>query len=285
MKKTFQTIKRVCWRALAFSLFMMTGFLTYGQWDPNGNPANWITQDVFDNPTYVHVIDAFGGDGVSTVDNQFTQGSTDYEFKSWSLSQVKNKNDIANGHAVLIGTRLYFAGDRLAIEGSAQIGFWFFRGGTAPVMEPGAKFGTFEPLRQVGDILVLSDFSGGGRYANVTVLRIVGFTPDSKRAAIFEELDAGTSIVAINNENVYDVPDAWPYISPTYPINAFYEGYLDLALIPPMEGMEEEVDLCFGSFLLETRSSFRLTASLDDFVWGNFTTIPEIWAEGDAGCA
>jgi hypothetical protein len=85
---------------------------------------------------------------------------------------------------------------------------------------------------------------------------------------------------AQNNNAAVTVPAGWGYPAATYAPNAFYEGYIDLASING-----EIPSLCFGSFMLETRSSQSLTASLDDFVGGAFSTIPEITVNGANECA
>ncbi len=153
-------------------------------------------------------------------------------------------------------------------------------------MDPGEKFGYFDPPRVIGDILILSDFSGGGKYAEVSVHHVVGF--NTKGEALFETLEVGDAEVAINNAVEYPVPTGWNYVEDYmvggekyYPVNAFYEGYIDLADI---NNGGEPMDLCLSGFLLETRSSDSFSASLDDFVAGAFTTIPEIEASGGEEC-
>ena len=91
----------------------------------------------------------------------------------------------------------------------------------------------------------------------------------------------GVQTCALPIFNERTVPTGWEYPTATYAHNAFYEGYVDLASLLGVG----EINLCFGSFMLETRSSASLTASLDDFVGGAFSTIPEITVEGDAACA
>ncbi|MCE4566929.1 SprB repeat-containing protein, partial [Maribellus sp. CM-23] len=192
------------------------------------------------------------------------------------MGQTKGKNDIANGAAVLIGTKLYFAGDRLENEGDAQIGFWFFINGTGPDPLDGKK-GTFSPPHAVGDILILSDFTGGGKHATVTVLEWVGAGagnyPDDDH---FNLIDTDAD-VAQNNDQVVDVPSSWSYKDVVYEERTFYEGYVDLAAV-------NISNLCFSSFLLETRSSQSITASTDDFIGGNFTTTPSVTTTNDSAC-
>jgi hypothetical protein len=137
----------------------------------DGNPSDWyVGSAVRSIPTYKHIQDPFGN---GVIDNQFTSGSKDITpalNQRWANGQTKAKNDIANAAVVLDGTTLYFAGDRTSTNGTAQIGFWFFKNGTGPIEDyPGAGQGYFSPERAVGDLLILSDFTGGGRYAAVTV--------------------------------------------------------------------------------------------------------------------
>ena len=126
------------------------------------------------------------------VDNIFAGNEKDFFFTSnwfWKLGTAKDKNEIANGAAMLVsavdtgsvgagtldhltGNFLVFAGDRTSNSGAAQIGFWFFQDGTAPIIAAGDVH-TFSPekhgLPAPGDLLVLADFSAGGRLATVTV--------------------------------------------------------------------------------------------------------------------
>src|SRR5690606_32223074 len=80
------------------------------------------------NPIKVYVRDAN-----ATNDDQFTNGASDPNLVSswgWSLGNTNSKGDISNAAAVLIGSRIYFAADRTAINGDAAIAFWFFTNGT-----------------------------------------------------------------------------------------------------------------------------------------------------------
>ena len=77
------------------------------------------------------------------------------------------------------------------------------------------------------------------------------------------------AVVAQNNEFIWPVPTGWNYIGSTYDYNTFYEGSIDLRNL-----IGGDIQVCFSSFLLETRSSQSLTASLDDFVASPFTTKP-----------
>jgi hypothetical protein len=127
----------------------------------------------------------------------------------------------------------------------------------------------FSPEHADGDLLVLADFTGGGRDANVIVLRWngagTGTYPNSDGNF---DLVTVAAAVAINNNDLYPVPGSWAFINPNYDINEFYEGYIDLGDLGP------NTNKCFSAFMLETRSSQSITASLDDFVSGGFNAKP-----------
>jgi hypothetical protein len=271
MKKFYHLfVKKIWpWCTGILLLLLLTATVSYAQITIDGDPQEWDDAIITSNSYFVHTPDPFGN---GVVDNQFTEGSKDITpalLQVWAEGQTKGKNDIANGAAVLIDGIIYFAGDRCKIQGVAQIGFWFYLNGTAPVKaNPTDKTGYFSPEHAVGDLFVLSDFSNGGRYATVTVYRWDGIGSDGN--GILTPIPGAEAIVAINNGSAYPVPDGWSYVDTEYPTNAFYEGYINLA--------DEDIHLdnyCFTSFLIETRSSKELTASLDDFVGGAFTVVPE----------
>src|SRR5262245_5398293 len=66
-------------------------------------------------------------------------------------------------------TILYFGSDRLANNGDAFMGFWFFQLDVT-ALTTGPNAGKFGPgLHTDGDILVISDFSGGGGNVSLAV--------------------------------------------------------------------------------------------------------------------
>ena len=245
-----------------------------GQIVIDGNPCDW--SGLAGQPIKAYVPDAFG----NTVDNQFTLGSKDFNLASdlrWSLGQTKDKGDIANAAAALIDGFLYFAGDRTSNNGAAQIGFWFYLNGTGPNTRPdGTK--DFAPPHTVGDLLILADFTNGGTNAIVTSYQWVGTggnVPNTNGTLNTFSINA---VVAINNAAGFNVPATWLFPRPMYEINEFYEGRIDL------EGLTLP-SICFSSFLLETRSSPSITASLEDFVGGAFPVRPVVSIDNRAVCA
>lgn len=217
-----------------------------------------------------HVEDPFGN---GVVDNQFTQGSKDFfeaQDLRWVIGQTKAKNDIANGAAILVGTTLFFAGDRTSTNGDAQIGFWFYKNDTGPrTRADGTR--DFAPNHVEGDVLVLANFTNGGNTATVSVYiwKASGGNVPNTNGHLQTFSAAGNARL---NHSPYAVPQGWQVInpgpSPSYQINQFYEGYVNLADLGD--------GLCFSTFLLEARSSQSVTASLDDFTGGDFNVSPRV---------
>ena len=260
-------VKGISSLILLLLLFLFSNFLS-AQVTVDGNPIEWGTAAVTGQPIYSYQSDPFGN---GVVDNQFTKGSKDFMLAAdqrWVIGQTKAKNDIANGAAVLIGTNLYFAGDRTSNNGDAQIGFWFYLNGTGPAPE-----GNFAPPHVVGDLLILANFTNGGRNALVTVYKWVGTGGNVPNTGGTLNTTNATGIIAQNNDAVFPIPVGWSFISPNYLTNEFYEGEVDLASL----GLS---NFCFASFLLEARSSQSITASLDDFVGGAFGGVPDIPTPG-----
>jgi len=204
------------------------------------------------------VYNAYSHDANNTNDNQFTQGSKDgmqISGWNWSNGQTNNKGDITNGAAVL-GVEsghniLYFAGDRAVNNGDAAIGFWFFKSAVSLV---GTTSGTFSGTHTNGDLLVVSHFTQGGGTADI-------FIYVWNNGALTGPTTSSTAAV---NSTVQPVPDGFTYHSDDYPIGDFFEGKVDLTAL----GLSP----CFANFLLETRNSQSITASLQDLTFGSFTT-------------
>jgi hypothetical protein len=247
----------------------------------DGNSCDW--SDLSGYPISTHIRDRFG----NGVDDQFTEGTKDYftaAASTWKIGQTKPKNDIANAAVVLDGCLLYFAGDRTKVSGDAQIGFWFYLGGTAPrvlKVSPDSS-GDFYPEHALGDLLILSDFTGGGRTGTVTIYTWVG-TGGAYGNGTLDLATNVTGVVAINNDFPADIPAGWDYPSAQYPVNAFYEGRVNLCELEDVNG--NPINFCFSSFLLEARSSQELTASLDDYVAGAFNVVPKVSINNQSVCS
>ncbi|MEK7422440.1 MAG: hypothetical protein AAB131_01235, partial [Actinomycetota bacterium] len=145
----------------------------------------------------------------------------------------------------------------------------------------------------MGDLLVLSDFTQGGRISTIKVYAWVGTGGDTGGGVldlVVEGVDCATTPggdAVCGTVNPASTPSPWPYIpkagvAGTFPAGSIYEAGLDLSRL----GIETG---CFSSFLAETRSSQSVTAQLKDFALGAFEscklsvdkTGPELAKVGD----
>lgn len=249
--------------AIRLSLLLLLAFtfsanLT-AQINVDGNPADWANFQA--NPFYA--TNAYSHDANNSNDNQFTQGSKDgmqISGWNWSNGQTNNKGDITNAAATLTfedgHNMLSFCGDRAVNNGDAAIGFWFFK---TPVALLGTTSGTFSGSHANGDLLVVSHFTNGGGQADIFIYKW--------STAINGLLAPITSSNAAVNAIARPVPAGFAYASATYPIGDFFEGKIDLTTLG--------VAPCFTNFLLETRNSQAIDASLQDLTFGSFTqTVP-----------
>lgn len=163
---------------------------------------------------------------------------------------------------------IYFGADRFANNGDAALGFWFFRNNVS--LGPNGQF-TGEHV--VGDILVQVDFVGGGSSSEVQIFRWVGSGGDF---GALEEIEfaaangltvctADDAACAITNNAATASP--WAYTPKSgsagiFPQESFFEAGIDITQLVG--------EVCFSSFMAETRSSHSETAELKDFALGDF---------------
>lgn len=211
----------------------------------------------------------------------FTTGGSkdDLNIPSWrhSTGSVPDKDELTDAYAAMYSTGgvtpqsiLYFGSDRLAQNGSSNVGFWFFRGPVATNAN-----GTFSGVHEVGDLLVLSEFTNGGAVSGIKAFRWVGTGGDTNgtlqsvnlggTAADCDNAPAGDNACATVNSA--GIQPAWPYTpksgpSGTIPPGGFFEGGVNLSAL--------NLAGCFSSFLAETRSSPSVDATLKDFVTAGF---------------
>ena len=217
-----------------------------------------------------------------------TGGSKDIrDVSQWrhTTGSVPDKDDITNAYAAAYEIAgdlvIYFGADRLANNGDAEIGFWFFQNGVKTNND-----GTFSGSHAVGDILVISDFSNGGDISTIKVLEWVGgkngdSDGDGRLDGPLQLIDSGDGNVTGGNifctssdlacaiVNSSDAPAPWPYTpkfgtSGTFPHGSFFEGGVNLTQLVG--------EVCLSSYLVETRSSTSPSAQLKDFVLGSFNT-------------
>jgi hypothetical protein len=202
-----------------------------------------------------------------------------------------------------------FGATRFDNSGDAQIGIWFFQNNVSSVGPPactrkvGGATGFCDPSNpsgtvshKNGDILILSNFTGGGTTPEIEVWKWVAGGGDNGNANL-QLLNPAVpaSCIAVPAFNIPAVDTDTPFcatVNPadgttspwaftnkrggnTYDAGEFYEGGLNLAAFPQL------ANECFGSFQIETRSSASTSAVLKDFIGGplqhcvaNITTTP-----------
>jgi hypothetical protein len=169
---------------------------------------------------------------------------------------------------------LFFGSDRLDNSGDAQQGFWFFQNKITLGSTPLGGGTSFNGVHKNGDVLVISDFSIGGTVSTISVyvwdntvngnLRLL---ETSDAAKCRNALPAGDPFCGIVNPSTIAMP--WSFLDKSgTPSNGalngeFYEGGINLSLL----GLSGE---CFSSVASETRSSTSTTATLKDFILGQF---------------
>ncbi|MWV10725.1 hypothetical protein F3I62_01350 [Pseudomonas sp. R-28-1W-6] len=219
----------------------------------------------------------------------FTQGGSKdiNDVTEWRYTDgnVPDKDDITNAYAAAYTVPagqgdtendpgdliIYFGLDRLANNGDAFAGFWFFQDqiGLGPNKQ-------FIGEHMVGDLLVLVEYpQGANAVPEIKVYKWVAsggdvaenlehvFTTNSQCGGPGDKLAC-----AITNHNNLGGEPAWPYAPKNgfagIPFESFYEGGINVSKLLGGDAP------CFSSFLAETRSSRSETAQLKDFVLGDF---------------
>jgi hypothetical protein len=227
----------------------------------------------------------YGGGGSADVftgiisdagqDTIFTGGKKDIQdIPEWGWKSgggFPDKDDITNAYgAAYMATGdliLYFGCDRYSNNGDAYLGFWFFKNRVS--INPN---GTFKGTHSTGDILVLINYPQSTN--SQPEVAVVEWNPAQADAAKNLKLIISSAVCsghdglacAITNSGSTNSP--WPYIpksgtSGVFPFESFFEGGINLTRLL---GSAQ----CFSSFMAESRSSQRFTATLKDFVIGDF---------------
>jgi len=208
----------------------------------------------------------------------------------WKDGSVPDKDEILNAYAAkYLGPTgddiLIFGADRYSNDGTAFIGIWFFKEPVVAAADGKFRQGPLatDPLsvHEVGDTLVLVNFTGGGTVPTAKVFEWVG-TGGSESGGTLNDITGTNSnpnaVFSVSNAVAQTLPGscpAWVHTPKTGPngtiqINDYFEGGINLNAFPALAGA------CFSSFLVETRSSAVVTATLKDFVLGQFNTCASI---------
>ena len=220
----------------------------------------------------------------------FTTGASkdDLDIPGWKHKNgsVPDKDDITNAYAAAYtsggDTFIYFGMDRASVLGSSNVGFWFLQDDVAPI--PGTPVGstsTFTGAHEVGDLLVLSEFSDGGTGITIKVFEWVGTGGDEGGGTLQTLVggdtglpadcdDTGTAATVCANVNTAPILDAnipWDYVGKNGTRNmataSFFEGGINLSALLPEEP-------CITNLVAETRSSFEVNAVLKDLAHSSF---------------
>ena len=206
----------------------------------------------------------------------------------WKSGSVPDKDELTHGYAAQytaevdpdhVGseTLLYFGANRFAQSGDAQIGFWFLQNRVTLVPPASGAVGSFSDVHEIGDLLILSNFTQGGGQPTVRVFEWVGSGgSDGAIDLVVGDVDTPQDCDVVSDDDfcatvndVGGVTSPWPYTPKSGPANQFpagalYEGGVNLSSIP------EFANRCFSTFLAESRSSAEPNAVLKDFMIGSF---------------
>ncbi|HTE71278.1 MAG TPA: SdrD B-like domain-containing protein [Actinomycetes bacterium] len=216
-------------------------------------------------------------------DSTFTTNSKDIldisaEWRCVHANNVTDKGDLVNTYAVAYTNAaneliLYFGAEKNDASGTNNLGVWFLQDQAVDCTSTQGGSGTaFTGSHVAGDVLVVSEFTGGGTTASITAYVWDPTNP----AAVNNLVQLGTSgrcdqvdslglddrLCAITNVSA-DVNPPWKtwdkdtgsldFIAP----QQFYEGAINVTAFG--------LNPCISTLLTNTRSSVSTTATLYDF--------------------
>ena len=297
-----------CWRTLCFSTLMavvvaftlttqaFAGVANNGLFELDANPQDptpAVAPDDWATPPNAGGALKFTGIVADPAPQSiFDGGKKDIQNInqwSWKDGSVPDKDNLTNAYAAAYSDNgdllLYFGADRFANVGDAFMGFWFFK--QKVVAKPD---GSFSGLHTAGDTLVLVDYPQGAN--EVPYIAVVIWDTSCTKAAsndpspgqcaatnlrLKSESSGATGAICGSSgadlacaiTNHADVDSPWAYtpkdgVANVFPYESFFEGGINLTQLVGGN------DNCFSSFMAETRSSSSFTASLKDFVLGDF---------------
>ena len=225
-----------------------------------------------------------GTDFITSDTTTFATGSKDtLPIADWQCNfdnNVNSKIDVMNAYAVeytdpVSGDEfLYFGLERNTNTGTADVGFWFLQSPVACASLGGAV--DFVGGHTDGDLLVVSEFSGGGTVSTINVFRWNG---DDATGALSDDpvasgVDCRNALIDPNDEacgaaNRVPITTPWltaakvlnPDVGHDLPIALFFEGGVNLT-------QSDLGGTCFNTFIADTRSSAEPNATLFDFSRG-----------------
>jgi uncharacterized repeat protein (TIGR01451 family) len=245
-----------------------------------GNNAPYDWESVFDS-SGIQVLTsaaeprlltaAFSADTTTPDASYFASSNKDIDdVSTWQCgvqNNPLNKDDIRNAYAALFkntadGHVILYAGvERDSNNGNSFAGFWIFKGNVG-CNSPG----NFSGQHTDGDVLILSNFTGGGGTPLVQVYEWMNGGLTLVDSGNFCSA-AGSGDDVCGEVNAASFTPAWD--SGALDTNQFLEVGVDLT--SALDFGANSVP-CFARFQAETRSSQETTATLKDFAGGQFNT-------------
>lgn len=242
--------------------------------DPGGG-IDWA--NIYQSPTdqSFFAADASG----PNADDVFTQGGSKdtNDVSQWhhTTGNVPDKDDLLDGYATAMSvngnTMLYFGADRATNNGDAQIGLWLLSGDVAPQPD-----GSFSGAHTDNDLLVLSNFTDGGKSAHLQVFRWNGQSDPNNPLQLLAEASSDNASYACTQgdtacvyTNTGGESSPWPYTpksgdAGSFPALSFFEGGVNLTSLLGSDAVG-----CDANFVFETRSSQEPSAELKDMLAGS----------------
>lgn len=199
-------------------------------------------------------------------------------------NNVNSKIDIMNAYAASYTAAngdkiMYFGMEKNKDNGTNNVGFWFLQG-NANCSSPGGNT-AWSGAHQVGDVLVVSEFSSGGGVSEILAYKWVGGTNplvlfgsggDCKVSSATDSICATTNATGTSQWNT-NVTTKWLTADATLGVGNtvvppdFFEGGINLTKAFQEAG-GGTAPSCFNTFIGDTRSSTSLTATLFDYARG-----------------
>jgi hypothetical protein len=225
----------------------------------DGNPSDWGVWLAASGGVKARIIDP-----INNTDNIWDQGSKDVQNVSqwnWKAGGANDKDNIQNAGFTVINNTVYFFGDRHDNSGDASIGFWLLQ---TPVKQ--LPDHSFSGVHADGDILIVSHFVNGGGIDEIKAFKWIGSSPGALDPTPLPL--SPTTLFASGNDLSY--PSPWLYTPKSGPDNiyaqhTFFEGCINL------DDVGVSLDVCLGTFIVQTRNSQSLNAALEDLVIGGLS--------------
>ncbi len=262
---------------------------TEGLFELDGNVADPSGAALPDDWASFHIVPSQGhttqtsGIVADTTPSVFRGSKDTQDISSWryDLGSSPPKDDLLHAYAAAytattatgstaVGDLLiYFGANRAAFNGTASLGFWFFKN---PIALDNANGRFINPNTNAlathanGDVLVAFEYTNGGAVSGVRLFTwtggqlaesgSIGVAPTTNPNVFCNSND---TICGSNNHEALTLP--WGgAIAP----GQFFEGGINLTSI--FQGG----DTCFAGFMATTRTSDTANATIKNFILGNF---------------